>query len=177
MGIRIAASIVVIIAIGLLVAPVETSARGGGFAGGRAMPAGGMAAPMARPAVAPPRGLMAPTRPVAAPVRQHGRAPFAHVRHHRFSNAGLPVGWWTYPWYGDYYNPSAYSPFYQQPYYPDPATAYPVTAYPPVAYPPVVPQVTERIIYVVPPRPGCSTETIKLHSDKGGERSIDVVRC
>src|SRR5262249_46549638 len=150
-----------------------------GFAGGRAMPVGGMAAPVARPAVAPPRGLVAPTRPAAAPVRAQGRTPFAHFRHHRFSNAGVPTGWWSYPWYGDHYNPPAYAPFYEQPYYPDPATAYPVGGYPPAAYQPpaIVPRVTERIIYVVPVRPGCSTETYKVRSEAGGERSIDVVRC
>ena len=179
MGIRIAASIIVLIAIGFLVAPAETSARGGGFAGGRAMPAGGMAAPVARPMVAPPRGLAAPAHPVAAPVRAHGRTPFAHFRHPGFFGTGLPAGWWSYPGYGDCCDDSAYSPFYQQPIYPDPTTAYPATAYPPAAYPPppAMAPVSERIIYVVPPRPGCSTQTYHVRSEAGGERPVDVVRC
>jgi len=170
MAIRIAASIIGIVAIGLLVAPPETSARGGGFAGGRAMPV--MAAPVARPLVARPPVT---PRPAGTPLRAHR---LAHFRHHRFFGAGLPAGWWSYPGYGDYYDPSGYSPFYQQPIYPDPATAYPVTGYPPVPYPPpAVAPISERIIYVVPLRAGCSTETYKVRSAAGGERSVDVVRC
>ncbi len=89
MRVRIAASILSIFAAGVLIfEPVETSARGGAFAGGRAGP--GLPAAMTRPAIVPPQ-------PVVAPVRARA-APFAHIRHRR-----APVAVWVAePWYADY---------------------------------------------------------------------------
>jgi hypothetical protein len=88
MRVRIAASILGIFAAGvLLFEPVETSARGGAFAGSRAVP--GLRAAMIRPATVPPQ-------PVAAPVRVRA-APFTHIRHRR-----APVAVWVgEPWYAD----------------------------------------------------------------------------
>ena len=88
MRVRIAASIPGIFAAGVLIfEPVETSARGGAFAGGRAMP--GLPA-VNRPAIVPPQ-------PVIPPVRARA-APFEHIRHRR-----APVAVWVAePWYVDY---------------------------------------------------------------------------
>jgi hypothetical protein len=169
MSIRAATSILGILSIGLIVAPADGTARG--FGGGRAAPMGGVHALPARPAIVAPR---APVRPLPAAVRPRGNAfaPFIRGHHRRLIRNG--AGWWSYPAYGD----DDYGPYvpYQQPTYPDPATAYPVSAYPPAAYPPIA-AAPERVIYVVPVRPGCSTQTYRVRSEKGGERSIDVVRC
>jgi hypothetical protein len=189
MNSRIAAGILAIFATGLIVAPVETAARGGGFVGGgRAMPVvGGFRGPIVRPPIAPVRPMVAPAirhaplghAPLArAPFARvpfarapFGRVPFAHLRRGRFFSAGLPVSvWGDAPWYGGYIDPS-YS--YGAPP-PDPAIySYPATASPAADGGPV----RERVIYVMPPRPGCSTQTYHVPAEKGGERSINVVRC
>jgi hypothetical protein len=178
MSIRAWAGILSVIVTGSILAPAETSARGG-FVGGRGMSVGGMHAPIVRAPMVRP-GLAAPVRPAVAPARLHAprhAAPFAHVRARRFFTPGL----WGYPWYGDYYEPYGI-PAYQQPVYPDPATSYPTAAYPalyPAPYPAAdTAPARERIIYVVPPAPSCSTQTYNVRSEKdGGERSINVVRC
>jgi hypothetical protein len=83
---RIAASILGIFATGgLIFKPVEASARGGAFAGGRAAP--GLRAMIPR--------AFAPPQPVVAPVRARA-APIAHIGHRR-----APVTAWV-PWYADY---------------------------------------------------------------------------
>src|SRR5262249_51206785 len=88
MRVRIAAGILGTFAAGVLIfEPVETSARGGGFAGGRAMP--GLRAAMIRPAIVPPH-------PVVAPLRARA-APFAHIRLRR-----APAVWIGDPWDMDY---------------------------------------------------------------------------
>jgi hypothetical protein len=165
---RIATSILGTVTIALIVGPADSSARGGGIAGGRA-------APMARPAVAPALPATAPARPALGPAHLHARAPFAHARHRRFGRDGFAGGWWSYPSYSDYY--SAYPSYvpYDQPAYPDQATSYPSGAYLPYAY--AEPPARERVIYVVPRYPGCDTQTYLVRSEQGGERSINVVRC
>ncbi len=83
---RIAASILGIFAAGALIfEPVEASARGGAFAGGRAAPGHRAMIPRA----------FAPPQPVVAPVRARA-APIAHIAHRR-----APVTVWV-PWYADY---------------------------------------------------------------------------
>ena len=90
MTIRIATGFLAILAIALI-APVEASARGGGFAGGHAMSfRGGFRAPMIRPAIARPQRFGVPARIRTAPV--------AHVRH----AIGPRRVWVGAPWYGDY---------------------------------------------------------------------------
>jgi hypothetical protein len=91
MTIRIAASFLGILAIGLTIAPIETSARGGAFAGGHAMSFHrGFRAPMIRSRIAQPQR-------VASPARIHA-ARFAHFRHPR-----VPVVVWVgAPWYSGY---------------------------------------------------------------------------
>jgi hypothetical protein len=90
MTIRIA-SFLAILAIGLIAAPVETSARGGGFAGGHGMSFhGGFHAPIIRPAIARPQRVAVPAR--------NRTAPFAHFRR----TIGPRRVWVGAPWYGDY---------------------------------------------------------------------------
>jgi hypothetical protein len=89
MTIRIAAGFLSVLAVGLIAAPVETSARGGGFAGGHGMSfRGGFRAPMIRPAIARPQRVAVPAR-----IRT---APFAHFRH----AIGPRRVWVGAPWYG-----------------------------------------------------------------------------
>jgi hypothetical protein len=174
MTIRIAASFLAILATGLIVAPAETSARAG-LAGPRGMPMRAMPfhggfrapiapAPIARPAIAPP---LRPAVNAVVPRRIHA-APFGHVRHRGLFIGGSPVALWgDAPWYNGYYDPSGYVPSYQQPIY----------TYPTAAYPAPETIVRERIIYVLPPRPSCSTQTYRVPSEEGGVRSINIVRC
>lgn len=156
MSIRIAASILAIVTTGLIAAPAATSARG--MAGGRAMPVmHPFHAPIARPAI--------PVRPFTA--RPRVRAPFAHFRNRRFFDAGWPIATWgDTSGYSGYYDPNAGAVPYEQP----------TNGYPPLP-PREAGPVRERIIYVMPARPSCSTQTYKVPAESGGERSIDVVRC
>jgi hypothetical protein len=158
MTIRIAASFLAIFAIGLIAAPVETSARGGGFAGARGGGfaghgmsfRGGFRAPMMRPAIARPQR-------VAVPARTHNAA-FAHFRHTtgpRRVWVGAP--WYGYgdygaPWYGDYGDSTYVTPDQQSQ-----SDATPTTQ--------------------TPRRLGCSAQTYKVPSEAGGETSVKVVRC
>jgi hypothetical protein len=176
MSIRVTTSILGILSIGLIVTPADGIARGFG-GGGRAAPVSGLHGLPARPAVVAPPALVRPL-PAASHPRIHAVAPFVRGHHRRFIRNG--AGWWSYPAYG--YDDDVP---YQQPIYPDPATAYPGSAappdayppdgYPPAAYPPAA--APERAIYVVRVRPSCSTQTYRVRSEKGGQRSIDVVRC
>jgi hypothetical protein len=156
-------------------APADGTARGFG-GGGRAAPVGGLHALPARPAVVAPPAAVRPL-PAASRARIHAFAPFVRGHNRRFFRNG--AGWWFYPDYG-YGGYGDYAP-YQQPIYPDPTTAYPGSAAPPAAYPPAeyppTAAVPERVIYVAPLRPGCSTQTYRVRSERGGERSVDVVRC
>ena len=148
MTIRIA-SFLAILAIGLIAAPVETSARGGGFAGGHAMSfRGGFRAPMIRPAIARPQR-------VAVPARTR-TAPFAHFRR----GIGPRRVWVGAPWYGDYGAPW-YGDYGVSPYIvPDEQSQ-------PVASPTTEP----------PRRLGCSAQTYKVPSEAGGETSVKVWGC
>jgi hypothetical protein len=164
MTLRIAAGLLAIFATGAMLAPVETNARGGGFVGGRAMPVhGALPGPLVRPGMAPP--------PVAVRPARVNPLPFAHLRHRRFVETGVLSSWGDLPWgsgYGSgYYDSSSYLPPLEQPAYTYPTSSYPVADGP----------VRERIIYVLPPRPSCGTQTYKVPAEDGGERSINVVRC
>ncbi len=99
MTIRIVGGFLAILAIGLIAAPVETSARGGGFAGGHAMSfRGGFRAPMIRPAIARPQRVAVPAR-----TRTASFAPFRRTIGPRRVWVGAPwYGDYGVPWYGDY---------------------------------------------------------------------------
>jgi hypothetical protein len=180
MTFRIAASCVAVVAVAVIAAPAETSARGGAFGGGRAIsPQGGALHGSFRARVARP---VAPSVTRLAPAGSVARGP-AHVRsaahfgHRRLFGAGWPLSaWGDAPWYGGggYYDPSdtvasgaqpddrpGYSPSYSYPVYPSPDGTV----------------VRERVIYVIPFRPGCGTQTYRVPAEGGGRRSINVVRC
>jgi len=150
---RIVASCLALLATGLIAAPVETAARGGGFGGGgfgggRGMSfRGGFRAPIIRPAIA------RPTR-VAVPARIHNNVPFTRLRH----TIGPRRIWVGAPWYGDY-GPYWYGD------YGDPAYVEPD-----VQSPSATSQGPDR-------RLGCSAQTYKVPSEAGGETSVKVVRC
>jgi hypothetical protein len=149
MTIRIAAGFLAILAIGLIAAPVETSARGGGFAGGHAMSfRGGFRAPMIRPIARPQR--------VAVPARTR-TASFAPFRR----TIGPRRVWVGAPWYGDY----GYGD-YGVPWYGDYGVS-PDEQSQPVASPTTEP----------PRRLGCSAQTYKVPSEAGGETSVKVWGC
>jgi hypothetical protein len=149
----------------------ETVARSGG----------GMAA--SPPASAPPASRPATIRPFFHPgrapfinqagVRSHAfRTPF--LRHRRFGS-GWPLGWaggWYDPnggsWYDPYYDTTGRGQI--APYQPPPPP-YPVAGYPAAA--PIV----QRVIYVVPYRPGCDSQTQNLPWKDGHEHSVTIVRC
>ena len=77
---------------------------------------------------------------------------------------GFPF-WWTYAGGAPYYDPDYYPSDYQ-PNYGLPATAYPpFEDYPPQRRP------------VVPHEPECRTDTQKVPSEAGGERTINITRC
>ena len=147
MTVRIVAGFLAIIAIGLIAAPVETSARGGGFAGGHAMSfRGGFRAPMIRPAIARPQRVAGSAR-----TRTASFAPFRGPRR----------VWVGAPWYGDY----GYGD-YGVPWYGDYGVS-PDEQSQPVASPTTEP----------PRRLGCSAQTYKVPSEAGGETSVKVWGC
>jgi hypothetical protein len=112
MATRIAVGFLAMLTIGLIVTPVEAFARGGAFAGGRAMSFHrGFTAPRIRPVIGRP--LRA-----AVPRRVH-TAPFAHFRH-RHAPA---VVWVGAPWYGGYDVPTYVVPDEQSPPDSSPTTA------------------------------------------------------
>jgi hypothetical protein len=160
-----------ILAIGFILAPNEISARSAGFAAGPMH--GAVRAPLVRPMTAPvtPPAIAGP-RPFthgAARFPQH-RAPFFRHRH----PFGFPgAAWGGIPWYGDYYDTSG---GYGSAYAPLPPD-YPPADYPPAAYPADGPPVRERVIYVRPYRPGCTSQRQTVPSEHGGERTITIVRC
>jgi hypothetical protein len=151
---RIAVGFLTIFATGLIAAPVETSARGGAFAGGRAMSFHrGFTAPLMRPAFARPL-------PVAVPRSVH-TAPFAHFRH-RHAPA---VVWVGAPWYSGYDEPTYVVPDEQGPPENSQTTA-----------PDMMPSPTTAPD-MMPPRLGCRVQTYNVPSEGGGEVSVKVVRC
>jgi len=150
---RIVAGFLVILASGLIAAPVETSARGGGFAGGHGMSfRAGFRAPIIRPAIARPTQ-------VAIPARVHNTAPFARFRH----TTGPRRIWVGAPWYSDYG-----APWYSD--YGDSTYVVPDEQSPSDTSPTTDANMT-------PPRLGCSAQTYRVPSEAGGETSVKVVRC
>jgi hypothetical protein len=147
------AASIVLLGVGLMVAPAETSARSGGFV---AAPAWGAA----RPSVATPISA----RP-SWPQRMTGAFP-ASIKGFRMSRRfehrlpGFPT-WWGYASYPPDYYPSEYAaPYGEVPY----------------AYPSME-NFSERSRPVVTYQPGCRTDTQKVPSESGGERSINITRC
>jgi len=161
-----AASSIAILGIGLLLAPADAFARGGGGGGMAAGRAVGFRAPVMRPImpVARPAAISSPALrgpvPMSVPAARSGAATHipgfraARLHHRRLFGWGLPPTIWT-DGYGGYYNPAMYP--YQYDQLPD------------------IPSAATRVVVVR--RAGCSSESVKVDSEGGGERSITIVRC
>jgi hypothetical protein len=150
---RIFAAGIVVFAIGAMVAPVETSARSGGFIAAPSFAARGAV----RPSVAAPSSARA-----FMPQRMTGGIPtirgfhVSRLRDHRGSD--FPPPW------GDAYVPNYYPSEYAVPYE-DRPYAYPAENF------------SERARPIVTYQPGCRTATQTVPSETGGERTINITRC
>jgi hypothetical protein len=148
--------IVAVLGIGLVLAPAVTSARSGGFAGGRASSHGALGPAAVHPAVGIPQAPVG--NAAAARMRAFSASPFRH-RH-----VGSPATAWDGAGYAG--NDAGYD---QGPLtYPYPAVADPTADGAPIR---------ERLIYVMPPAPGCRSDSQMVRSESGGERKITIVRC
>jgi hypothetical protein len=164
MIIRVAASFLVVLGIGAILLAHDTAARpGGGLAGGRPAPVAHATHPAGmRPFIHPGRATVGSR----AVVRSHAlRTPFAR---HRRLGFGWPAAWSGEPWYDPYYDPTGRGAPRELP-----PSIYPTVHYPAASSAPV----TQRVIYVIPYRPGCDSQTQKLPWRDGGERSVTIVRC
>jgi hypothetical protein len=154
MSLRILAASIVVFGIGAMIASVETSARSGGFI---AAPSLG-ARSAVRSSIATPF-FAHPFRPERVPGAFSKRLDaFRMSREGERRGPGFPL-WWGYPSYLPSYYPSEYSAPYGE-----------------FPYPPTE-NFSERSRPIVTYQPGCRTETQKVPSEAGGERSINITRC
>jgi hypothetical protein len=146
---RIFAASIVVLGIVTMAAPVETSARSGGFVSASSLGARSFA----RPAIVTPFSGHA--------FRPEGMRPFLARQAERQSaerhSPGSP--WW---WGGGSDFPSYYPAGY---------------AYGGFPYPYPAENFSERSRPIVTYQPGCHTESQKVPSEGGGERSINITRC
>jgi hypothetical protein len=161
-----AAACAAALGIGVLAAPAESSARGGGVAPGRI---GAFHPPQPMPHGHPPFARV----PHAIPPTLHGAVARVHAGHlgaqrHRgtlytFDGYGFPL---TYgdngAFYGSYYDPSDVVG----------SIGAPVFAPPPAGPLPVA----ERQAEVIDRGP-CRSQTVSVPTPSGGERSITITRC
>jgi hypothetical protein len=165
---RIATGLLIMLAAGCVFLDEEASARPLGGFGGHAV-AAPRAFRAAVPRVAFPRGFGA--------RRNAFRAPFFR---HRHFGSGWSGFWGAGSWYDPYYGSGDYNGYtgdngslgYGAPYDLPPPT-YPGSSYPVATSTPVA----KQVIYVVPYRPGCDTQTETVRGRNGIERSVRVVRC
>jgi hypothetical protein len=164
-----------LIGIAAIAVSPEVFARGaGGFMGGRAVSSPGRvhAHPPTAPIVRPP-GALAGGRGL---VRAHAfRRDF--FRHRGRFGQGSFLGGWYGPYdygpydYGSYDNGSGYDgygpPYERPPAYQGPG--YPVGG--------GAPDTSQKVIYILPYRPGCDSETQKVPGKSGGEHAVTIVRC
>jgi hypothetical protein len=153
---RLFAASIVLLGIGSMISPAETLARSGGFVAAPSLPARGAA----RPSVS--ASFFAHTSPR---LRMTGEFP-GHMRGFRMSRRfdhrqpDFPL-WWGYGSYPTDYYPYDYgAPVGEAPY----------------SYSPME-NFSERSRPVVTYQPGCRTDTQKVPSESGGERSINITRC
>jgi hypothetical protein len=170
---RMFAASIVLLGIGSMIAPVETSARSGGLIAAPSLSARGAV----RPSVAaPPAARTSLPQGMTGGFRAHTGEFRAHIRDFRtrdFRMArfgdrrrfGFPP-WWGYAPYFTSYYPSDYGAPYDDPPY----------AYPPAASPPTE-NSSERPRPVVVYQSGCRTDTEKVPSATGGEATVSVTRC
>ncbi len=146
---RIFAAGIVVLGIGTLAAPVETSARSGGFVAASSLGARSFV----RPSIATP--FSAHTFRPEGMRQMNG---FHMSRERERQSPGSP--WWGYASYLPSYYPSDYA-----------------APYAGFAYPYPTENFSERSRPIVTYQPGCRTETQKVPSESGGERSINITRC
>jgi hypothetical protein len=151
---RIFAASIVVLGVATMAAPVETSARSGGFVSASSLGARSFV----RPAIATPFSAHA--------FRPEGLRPFIgfHMARQERQSAerqspGSPW-WWGYGSDLSSYYPAGYAAPYGEFPYPYPAENF-----------------SERSRPIVTYQPGCRTETQKVPSEGGGERSINITRC
>lgn len=152
MSFRVLAAGILVLGVGVM--PVETSARSGGFMGAQSLGArSGIRPFVARPFFAHPfrperiSGAFSKS-PIGLPMRERERR-----------GQGFPL-WWGYASYlPGYYPTEGSAPYGDFPY--------------PYPYPPTA----ERSRPIATYQPGCSTQTQKVPSEAGGERTITITRC
>ena len=150
---RILAASIVVLGITTMAAPVETSARSGGFVSGSSLGARSFV----QPAIATPFSAHA-FRP--EPMRQFNGLHFARQAERQSAERQSPGSpwWWGYGSDLPSYYPAGY-------------------AYGGFPYPYPAENFSERSRPIVTYQPGCRTETQKVPSEGGGERSINITRC
>jgi hypothetical protein len=173
---RVAAGLFVTAAI--LVSPEVFARSAGGFMGGRAVssPPRVHAHP-AIPAVHSGGALVGGRSLVRADA--FGRNFFRHRA--RFGNRAWSGRQWYDGWYGSY-GPYDYGSYdYGNGYYgaTNYGPPYEPTAHQGPGYPVggTAPDTAQKVIYVLPYRPGCDSETQKVPGKGGGEHSVTIVRC
>jgi hypothetical protein len=147
---RIFAAGIVVLDVGAVAAPVATLAGSGG--------------PLAAPAHVAP-SLVRPS--FTGPLPAHGLGAFStHMRRFRMSEPEARRGA-TFPVWSGYASswPSDYPSGYAAPY------AEPVYIYPPTE------NFSERSRPIMTRPPECRTDTQKVPSEAGGERTINITRC
>ena len=172
---RMFAASIVLLGIGSMIAPVETSARSGGLIAAPSLSARGAVRPSvaATPSVRTslPHGMTGEFRARTGEFRAHTGEFRAHIRDFRmrdfrFARFGDRRRFGFSPWWG-------YAP-YPTDYYPSEYAAQ-YGAWP-FGYPPME-NFSERSRPVVTYQPGCRTDTEKVPSESGGEHSITITRC
>lgn len=153
---RLFAVSIVLLGIGSIVAPAETSARSGGFGAAPAIAARGVA----RPSVSAPFFARTSPRPGMTGDLRARAAEFRMSRRVDHRQLGFPL-WWDYaPYPTDYYPYEYGSPYGDLPFpYPQ-MDGFPDRPRPVATY-----------------QPGCRTDTQKVSSESGGKHSINITRC
>ena len=155
---RIFAASIVVLGITTMAAPVETSARSGGFVSASSLGARNLV----RPAIATPfsvhtfrPGAMRPLNGFHVARQEERRS--AERQSAERQSPGSPW-WWGYGSDLPSYYPGEY-------------------AYGGFPYPYPAENFSERSRPIVTYQPGCRTETQTVPSEGGGERSINITRC
>jgi hypothetical protein len=150
---RVLAASIVVLGIATMAAPVETSARSGGFVSGSSLGARSFV----RPAIVTP---FSPHIFRPDGMRQFNSFHLARQAERQSAERQSPGSpwWWGYGSDLPSYYPGEY-------------------AYGGFAYPYPAENFSERSRPIVTYQPGCRTETQKVPSESGGERSINITRC
>jgi hypothetical protein len=154
--------------VGVLLAPVEAPARGGGFMAGRAGFAHGAFHSFVGQSFVQPRPAPAPGAIQGHGFRIGSAALAPRLRFRRFFGTGLPLAgigitYGGYDYYGGYGDQIAEAGAYGQPvYYPAADNFIPV---PQAGYP------------FPSDRGVCRSQTLTVPSEAGGQRKVTITRC